>query len=195
MSRLSPDESRNCQQTHSLSWVIIFNMYSKDIFKTNLKKLRDEKHWSQAELSAHVGLSIKQISRLENGGSFPNDTTLDRLSEAFSVPVSTFFLDPSDSLAALGESSLFDIVRKISTFYASISSEVTKKVHGDMNNLYREGKFDRFAFEELFSPAAAPVIISTLKNSSDENLKTLIKSAIKEMVKDSILKNEGSDTN
>ncbi len=163
-------------------------MFSKDLFKTNLKRLRDEKHWSQAELSAHCGLSTKQISRLENGGSFPNDTTLDRLSEVFNVNISTFFLDPADSFASLEKESILDMAKRISSFYNSLTNEATRIVLDDMNGLYKEGKFDRFAFEKLFSPMNAPIVLYAMNNETDENLKVIIKSAIKEIVKDSILK-------
>lgn len=53
-----------------------------------LKELREERKWSQTELSMRSGVSQAFISDLEAGEKQPTLTTLTKLAKAFGVSVS-----------------------------------------------------------------------------------------------------------
>lgn len=52
---------------------------------------RRQQNITVAELSATTGLSIGMLSKIENGNTSPSLTTLQTLSNALSVPLTTFF--------------------------------------------------------------------------------------------------------
>lgn len=164
-------------------------MSTKEIFIANLKKLRVEKGWSQYELASRSGLSSKQVSRLETGGSFPTSATLDILSSTFGVPVSSFFVDPGDPYAAIDFRVLYTIVNELSTFYTTSIKATTNALFSDMRELIKENRFDRFEFEKLIDP---DTLTSYFEKSRKESvdIKEVMKGAISEMMKDSLLKND-----
>lgn len=161
-------------------------MVTREIFIANLKKLRVEKGWSQYELASHSGLSSKQISRLETGGSFPSSATLDILASTFGVPVSAFFIDPDDPFAAIDYRSLYTLVNELSTFYISSIEAATNALFDDMKSLIKENKFDRFQFERLISPT----VVSSYLKSGNMDIRDTLKSVFEEMVKDSMSKDK-----
>jgi transcriptional regulator with XRE-family HTH domain len=56
-----------------------------------VRLLRRQQGMTVAELAAITGLSIGMLSKIENGHTSPSLTTLQVLSHAFSVPVTSFF--------------------------------------------------------------------------------------------------------
>jgi transcriptional regulator with XRE-family HTH domain len=58
-----------------------------------LRTLRERKGWSLRQLSEKCGLSINAISRIERGENSPTITSLTRLAEALSIPITDFFSD------------------------------------------------------------------------------------------------------
>ena len=52
---------------------------NKDVIKNNIRKLREEKGWTQAELGAKLFVSDKLISKWERGESLPDSDNLVRL--------------------------------------------------------------------------------------------------------------------
>lgn len=58
-----------------------------------LRTLRERKGWSLRQLSEKCGLSINAISRIERGENSPTVTSLTRLAEALSIPITDFFLE------------------------------------------------------------------------------------------------------
>ena len=56
-----------------------------------VRSLRRQQGLTVAELAGVTGLSIGMLSKIENGATSPSLTTLQALSHAFSVPVTTFF--------------------------------------------------------------------------------------------------------
>lgn len=49
----------------------------------NIRSLRREKGWTQGDLSERTGIKINHLSRLEQGGGDPKESTIQKLVEAF----------------------------------------------------------------------------------------------------------------
>ena len=56
-----------------------------------IKAFRRQQRITVAELSINTGLSIGMLSKIENGITSPSLTTLQTLSNALSVPLTSFF--------------------------------------------------------------------------------------------------------
>jgi transcriptional regulator with XRE-family HTH domain len=50
-----------------------------------IRKLRQERHWSQAELGEQLGVHQKQVSAYERGVNLPSTEVLIKLAEVFNV--------------------------------------------------------------------------------------------------------------
>ena len=70
---------------------IMKNSVTNQILGANVRKLREERGWTQAELSRRTGIDTKSISRYENGQSFPSAELIDKIALAFGVKVSALF--------------------------------------------------------------------------------------------------------
>lgn len=145
-------------------------MDSRDLFKRNLLKLRKEMKWTQYDLAAHTGLSTKQITRLELGESFPTSYTLDLLSKAFSVPVTSFFIDPEDPFATIDIAPFYELNKHLSEFYVTIMKEVSDELTLRMQGLLQESKFNRFEFEKLIAHDSVKDFMSGIDKASTDNL-------------------------
>ena len=62
-------------------------MGNKNIFKENLKILRQEKNIGQVELAKHIGVSKGIISLWENGLREPNMSSLICIAKYFNVSI------------------------------------------------------------------------------------------------------------
>ncbi len=62
-----------------------------DVIARRVRELRRRHHWTVGHLAAHSGLSKGMLSKIENAQSAPSLSTLARLSDALSVPVTAFF--------------------------------------------------------------------------------------------------------
>lgn len=56
---------------------------SQIAFGKRLVELRNERHWSQAHLSALTGIQQSEISRIERGAANPTLTTVAKMAESF----------------------------------------------------------------------------------------------------------------
>jgi transcriptional regulator with XRE-family HTH domain len=57
----------------------------------HIKRLREERDWSQPRLAVEAGVAVSAVSQIENGKRSPNVSTLDKLADAFGVEVADFF--------------------------------------------------------------------------------------------------------
>jgi len=62
-----------------------------DVIAQRVREFRLRHNWTVGYLAAHSGLSKGMLSKIENAQSAPSLSTLARLSEALSVPVTAFF--------------------------------------------------------------------------------------------------------
>lgn len=69
--------------------------------KTNLKKLRKARGWSQERLASKAGISVSYVSMLEQGKRSPPLETLEVLGKALSVPPEDLVRRPRASAAEL----------------------------------------------------------------------------------------------
>jgi transcriptional regulator with XRE-family HTH domain len=60
-------------------------------FVANVKELRNERNWSQEDLSRYSGLHTTAISKLESRARAPKFHTVVRLAEAFKVSAGRLF--------------------------------------------------------------------------------------------------------
>ena len=56
-----------------------------------VRRLREERQWSQPRLAVESGIAVSGISLIENGRRNPNAGTLTRLADALGVEVGDFF--------------------------------------------------------------------------------------------------------
>ena len=62
-----------------------------EVLRNRLREERDSKGWTQAELAARVGVSLKTINTVENRVFTPSATLAIKLAEALGVSVETLF--------------------------------------------------------------------------------------------------------
>lgn len=63
------------------------------IIGTRLRKLREEKDFSQGDIEKRTGLLRCYISRVENGHTVPSLETLERLASALEIPLYQLFYE------------------------------------------------------------------------------------------------------
>jgi transcriptional regulator with XRE-family HTH domain len=63
------------------------------VIGTRLKKLREEKNFSQGHIEKRTGLLRCYISRIENGHTVPSLETLERLAAALEIPLYMLFYE------------------------------------------------------------------------------------------------------
>ena len=56
-------------------------------FSQKLKRLRQEKNWSQEKLAQQIGVKRLTINKYENGQTKPSAETLQKISEVFGVSI------------------------------------------------------------------------------------------------------------
>ena len=71
----------------------------KTTVKENLIRLRRAHKLTQLELSQKINYSDKAISRWETGEVTPDIETLAHLADLYEIPITDFFLPPSDALS------------------------------------------------------------------------------------------------
>lgn len=74
---------------------------SKSVVGERLRSFRDRHGWSLRTLSERCGLSINAISRIERGENSPTITSLTKLADALSIPITDFFLERNANSALL----------------------------------------------------------------------------------------------
>ncbi len=77
-------------------------------FGEKLKRLRQEKNWTQPDLAERLGIEQSWLSKIENDKSLPSSELLDKIAESFDLTLQQLLedLDPnyvSNSLASLPE--------------------------------------------------------------------------------------------
>lgn len=73
--------------------VITLWHYGSMIIGTRLRKLREERDFSQGDIEKRTGLLRCYISRVENGHTVPSIETLERLSGALEIPLYQLFYE------------------------------------------------------------------------------------------------------
>jgi Predicted transcriptional regulators len=68
-------------------------------FGQKLKRLRQEKDWSQEKLADEIGVKRLAINKYESGQTKPSAETLQRISEVFGVSIDYLLADESEKLA------------------------------------------------------------------------------------------------
>jgi transcriptional regulator with XRE-family HTH domain len=69
---------------------------SNMIIGTRLRKLREDKDFSQGDIEKRTGLLRCYISRVENGHTVPSLETLERLASALEIPLYQLFYEGAE---------------------------------------------------------------------------------------------------
>lgn len=67
-------------------------------FSQKLKRLRQEKNWSQEKLAEEIGVKRLAVSKYESGQSKPSAETLQKISEVFGVSIDYLLAEDSKKL-------------------------------------------------------------------------------------------------
>jgi transcriptional regulator with XRE-family HTH domain len=71
-------------------------------FAEKIKRLRQEKNWSQDKLAQKIEVSRVLIGKYERGQTVPSTETLQKLSEIFGVSIDYLLSEESKNLATVG---------------------------------------------------------------------------------------------
>jgi len=66
-----------------------------DVVRRQIRRLRQEKGLTQAQLAVYAGVDPSAVSQIETGNRNPNTTTLIKLAEALGVAVTELFQEPT----------------------------------------------------------------------------------------------------
>jgi len=67
----------------------------KELFGSNLKKIRNDQNLTREKLAEIADVSADQIYKLESGNSFVSASMLEKLSNVLNVEPYEFFIDPN----------------------------------------------------------------------------------------------------
>lgn len=73
------------------------------MIQTNLKRFREIKGISQAQLARAIGVGVSTVGMWENGKNKPDSKNLEKLAEFFSVSVSDLYADDVRANASLDD--------------------------------------------------------------------------------------------
>ncbi|HEX6971643.1 MAG TPA: helix-turn-helix transcriptional regulator [Limnochordia bacterium] len=59
--------------------------------KNRLRQLRMERHWSQADLARHLGISRQSVNAIENGKYDPSLPLAFKIAALFGAPIEAIF--------------------------------------------------------------------------------------------------------
>lgn len=113
-----------------------------------IRKLRQEKHWPQAELGEQLGVHQKQVSAYERGANLPSTEVLIKLAEVFDVTVDYLAFEVKGQPASLNIQDRemlrrFEAVDTISDHEKNLAKEILDLV------------ILKHRFQELTNPKAA----------------------------------------
>jgi transcriptional regulator with XRE-family HTH domain len=95
------------------------------ILGRNVKRLREDRNWTQKELADRMKVHPSTILRLENGHGFPLKKTLDQLAKTFQVD-SDEFLKPLDREELLPMKNLEEALNKAEQKNVDLTKEIGK---------------------------------------------------------------------
>jgi transcriptional regulator with XRE-family HTH domain len=61
------------------------------VLRTNLRRLREERRWSQSDLAENSKLSEGMVKNIELGNRWPSPATAEAIAEALRVPIGALF--------------------------------------------------------------------------------------------------------
>ena len=93
----------------------------KKIVGINLKKARTNCNLTQFELAERIGMTQKQIASIELGQAYPEASTLAKLADMLSVPLSFFFRNGTETEAE--NRRVMDIMQKLHSRIDSVMNE------------------------------------------------------------------------
>ncbi len=84
-------------------------------FSQKIKKLRQEKDWSQEKLAEQIGVKRLAINKYESGQTKPSAETLQKIAEVFGVSIDYLLAEKSEKLAkkAITDKTLLEYVAEI----------------------------------------------------------------------------------
>lgn len=99
-------------------------------FGPRLRRLRQQREWTQAELSAKTNVDRSVIANYEQGHSFPPVPVLRRLALALSVSVDQLIFEDAQPTLKLQDRSLLEIFAKVDQLDYRVKDVVKELVEG-----------------------------------------------------------------
>ena len=69
------------------------------IFGQNIKRFRNRRNWSQADLAEYADISINYLGDIERGKKWPHPDTLSKLAQALGIRIFELFLDENTDVS------------------------------------------------------------------------------------------------
>jgi XRE family transcriptional regulator, regulator of sulfur utilization len=69
-------------------------------FGATVRELRESQGWSQEQLAAHAGLNRTYVGEIERGTCIASIVTVDKLAQAFAVPIARLLSPIAPDMAA-----------------------------------------------------------------------------------------------
>lgn len=86
--------SNSCLSTPNSSYAMPFPQGVPMITGNRIRAIREDQQLSQLELSSRAGISEMSIARFESGEAVASLPVLEKIAQAFSVPLYDLFSDP-----------------------------------------------------------------------------------------------------
>jgi transcriptional regulator with XRE-family HTH domain len=109
-------------------------------FGTRVRRLRQDRSWSQQELSLRSGISTPHISSIERGKRFPSLEYALRLAEALGVPLSALCDESSSFHPPRMKSSPYELPLYLQNFVLNESATPYLQAAHRLSNLPREDR-------------------------------------------------------
>jgi transcriptional regulator with XRE-family HTH domain len=96
------------------------------VFGSNLRHYRKAGALTQAQLAEAIGVSVEMISQMERGVASPSFPTIEKLSDALSVPEAVFF---GVGLVMAAKDERSRLLAKVQTTLSRMNKEQLARAH------------------------------------------------------------------
>ena len=96
----------------------------KDIVRTNIRRYRDHRKWTQAEFAEKLGISINFLSDIENGKKWISPASMVKFASVLNIEPFELFKPPDIPSAS------------VSILFSKYNNEVIEAVSDSIKNVY-----------------------------------------------------------
>ncbi len=100
----------------------------KKIFGENVRKFRQAKNWTQAELAEKIEISDAFLAHIERGTRGASMETIELLARCFGIPYTALFEEEKDKNTNYSE------------IFFALEKELKEKLNADIESCIREAK-------------------------------------------------------
>ncbi|TPR17627.1 helix-turn-helix domain-containing protein [Apilactobacillus timberlakei] len=151
-------------------------------FGNRLKQARQDKHLTQDTVSKHMIVSRQTISSWENEKTYPDITSLIKLSEYYDISLDLLLKEDNGMREYLRKKDLVKTIKPISTLLLVINIIFTMLIIGDLFDIIKLGIVGPFILIMSMMNISAIAKIDDLRKNLGIERKRKIKSFLKENV-------------